>query len=147
MMDTIRHVLDRKGREVFTTSSDSSIDAAVAEMCRAKVGALLVIDEAGHPAGILSERDLLVRVLLAHLDPRTTRVGEVMTKRVICIGEDDSIDGALALMTHARCRHLPVVGKSVTGLVSIGDLVRAKDGDHEYELRMLQDYVQGRYPG
>jgi CBS domain-containing protein len=53
----------------------------------------------------------------------------------------------MALMTHKRCRHLPVVREGVVGMVSIGDLVRATTGDYEHEVRVLHDYVEGRYPG
>jgi len=146
-MSTVRHVLETKGRDVYTTSADASIDDAVEEMCRAKVGALLIIDEVGNPVGILSERDLLLRVLLAHRDPATTTVGDVMTRHVVCIDEDHPVPGAMALMTHKRCRHLPVVRDGVVGMVSIGDLVRAINGDYEHEVRVLHDYVEGRYPG
>jgi CBS domain-containing protein len=146
-MSTIRHILETKGREVFTTSAAATIDEAVVEMCRVKVGALLIVDEVGKPTGILSERDLLVRVLLAHRDPATTTVGDVMTHHVICIDEDYTVPGAMALMTHKRCRHLPVVRERVVGMVSIGDLVRAINGDYAYEVRVLHDYVEGRYPG
>jgi len=146
-MSTIRHVLETKGRDVYTTSADASIDDAVEEMCRAKVGALLIVDEAGKPAGILSERDLLLRVLLGHRDPATTTVGDVMTRYVVCVDEDDTVHGAMAIMTQKRCRHLPVVREGVVGMVSIGDLVRAINGDYEHEVRVLHEYVEGRYPG
>jgi CBS domain-containing protein len=146
-MDNIRQVLESKGYDVHTITVDATINDAVVEMCRVKVGALLVVDGLCASAGIITERDLLVRVLLARRDPAKTRVGEVMTRKLVCVDEDDTISGAMALMTRARCRHLPVVRDGVVGMVSIGDLVRAVNLDHEYELRVLHDYVEGRYPG
>jgi CBS domain-containing protein len=146
-MNTVRQVLESKGREVYTVSAESTIDDAVTEMCRVKVGALLVSGPDGDIAGILSERDLLLRVLLAHRDPAKTTVNDVMTRKVVCIDEDNTISGAMALMTRRRCRHLPVVGNGVVGMISIGDLARAVYDDDEHELRVLHDYVEGRYPG
>jgi CBS domain-containing protein len=146
-MSTIRKVLETKGHDVHTTTVDASIDDAVVEMCRVKAGALLVVDGDREPVGIITERDLLVRVLLAHRDPAKTCVGEVMTRKPLCVDEDLTISGAMALMTRARCRHLPVVGGGVVGMVSIGDLVRAVSEDHDHELRVLHDYVEGRFPG
>jgi|HubBroStandDraft_2_1064218.scaffolds.fasta_scaffold1103622_1 CBS domain-containing protein len=146
-MNTVRHVLESKGREVYTVSAESTIDDAVAKMCRVKVGALLVTGAAGDIAGVLSERDLLVRVLLAHRDPAKTTVEDVMTRKVVCIDEDNTISGAMALMSRVRCRHLPVVRDGVVGMISMGDLARAASDDDEHELRVLHDYVEGRYPG
>ena len=146
-MSTMSDVLETKGRDVYTTTAQASIDDAVMEMCRAKVGALLVVDDEGEPVGIVSERDLLIRVLLAHRDPAQTRVADVMTPDLVCIDEDDTIPHAMALMTHRRCRHLPVVREGVVGMVSIGDLVRAANCEYEHEVRALHDYVEGRYPG
>jgi signal-transduction protein with cAMP-binding, CBS, and nucleotidyltransferase domain len=146
-METVRHVLELKGRHVYTTSADATIDDAVAEMCRVNVGALLVVDAAGDIAGVLSERDLLIRVLLAHRDPAKTKVGDVMTRKVICVDEDYTIFDAMALMTRARCRHLPVTAGGVVGIVSLGDLVHAVHNNNADQLRVLHDYVEGRYPG
>ena len=86
-MSTMRDVLEMKGYEVYSTTVGATIDDAVVEMCRVKVGALLVRQDSGRPAGIISERDLLIRVLLAHRDPATTTVGAVMTRRLVCVDE------------------------------------------------------------
>ncbi len=147
-MNTIGDILHMKGRTVHTTGISATIDDAVIEMCGAKIGALLVLDDEGRAAGILSERDLLTRVLLAHRDPATTTVEEVMTRRVFCIDTCSTVSEAMGAMTYGRYRHLPVVTEGkVIGLVSIGDLVRAVSGDQERELRALHEYVEGRYPG
>jgi CBS domain-containing protein len=148
MLSSLDAVLEAKGHNVYSRAASATIADAVIEMCRVKVGALLVMDELGAPVGILSERDLMVRVLLHRRDPASTLVGDVMTRRVICIEGDRTVAAALALMTFARCRHLPVVHEGkVVGLVSIGDLVRLVSSDQEYELRILHEYVAGKYPG
>jgi CBS domain-containing protein len=146
-MSTVRSVLENKGRQVYTIRDRSTVDDAVVEMCRVKAGALLAVDPKGRPTGILSERDLLVRVLLAHRDPATTLVRDVMTRGLVCVDEDEPVERALSLMNERRCRHLPVVHDGVVGLVSIGDLVRMAYGEHEHELHVLHDYIEGKYPG
>ncbi len=145
-MHTVGDILDEKGRNVLTTASDATVLAAVDAMCGAHVGALLVC-EGDRPVGIISERDVMARVILARRDPATTRVVEVMTSEVVCIDADAKAHEAMAVMTERRCRHLPVVaGGRVAGMVSIGDLVRWASREHEYEIRMLTEYVGGAYP-
>ncbi|NWF99724.1 MAG: CBS domain-containing protein [Thermoanaerobaculaceae bacterium] len=147
-MDTIATVLEEKGsRHVITVSPNHTVREAVKVMCEARVGAVLVCEERS-PCGILSERDLMVRVILAGRNPDTTPVREVMTAEVACIRPDASVDEAMAIMTDRRCRHLPVVQEGeLVGLVSIGDLVRHESQGQKFVIRMLTDYVTGKYPG
>ena len=146
-METLRPIIETKGTAIYRASPDDTVLAAVDEMCRRHVGALLVMKN-GTPVGIISERDLLTRVLLERRDPAATSVAEVMTSEVVCVQPDTSPNEAMRIMTERRCRHLPVVsGESVIGLLSIGDLVRWTSQSQEYEINMLHDYVEGRYPG
>lgn len=146
-MGTVAAILKHKGTSVLTTRPTTTVLAAVEQMCEHRVGALLVL-EAEVPRGIFTERDLMVRVILARRDPATTAVGDVMTRDVACIGPDASTTEAMAAMTSHRCRHLPVVESAhVIGLVSIGDLVRAASYEQEYELQLMRDYATGKYPG
>jgi CBS domain-containing protein len=146
-MTRIGDLLEYKGFDVYSTSPAATIDEAVAEMCRVKAGALLV-RQRGLLVGIVSERDLLIRVLLAHKNPSTTTVSEIMTRDLVRIDLDCSVHAAMSLMTTHRCRHLPVeTDDSLVGLVSIGDLVRAIVQEQEGEIRCLHEYVEGRYPG
>src|SRR5262245_27292122 len=146
-MDTVGTIVAEKGRRVFTTTPDATVLQAVQEMCERRVGALLVLrDEL--PVGMFSERDVMVRVILAQRDPATTLVGEVMTQDVVVIGPDTEVGEAMAIMTDRRCRHLPVVQAGhVVGLVSIGDVVRCVSRNQEFEILALKDYVTGKYPG
>lgn len=146
-MHTLRAVLETKSKTIYATTPVTTVLEAVDEMCRARVGALLVRD-GETPVGILSERDLLTRIVLARRDPATTRVADIMTSDVVCIGCDESPEHAMAVMTERRCRHLPVVFDGrVIGIVSIGDLVRWASRNQEYEIRMLDEYLAGKYPG
>jgi CBS domain-containing protein len=146
-MEPIEAILQTKGREVHVVTRDATVLDAVGTMCRAHVGAVLVMD-GDQLAGIFSERDLMSRVVLAGKDPAKTPVSEVMTRDVKSIAPDVSAHEAMSLMTNRRVRHLPVAeGRRIVGLVSIGDLVRWTLHDREAEIANLQDYVSGRYPG
>jgi CBS domain-containing protein len=144
-MHTIRDVIESKGDKggtVYSIAAECTVQEAVARMCGAKVGALLVLSSDGRRVGIVSERDLLVRVLLAKRAPDVATVGDVMTRNVISVDVDCEIDRAMALMTYARCRHLPVLEDGeLVGLVSIGDLVRAVSSDRDHELEVIREYV------
>jgi CBS domain-containing protein len=146
-MHTLRSVLESKPKTIHATSPAATVIEAVDTMCSARVGALLV-REGDVPVGILSERDILTRIVLARKDPATTRVHEIMTRDLVCISVDVAPEEAMAVMTERRCRHLPVVlDGRVIGLVSIGDLVRWASRNQEYEIRMLDEYMSGKYPG
>lgn len=142
-MSTIREILEIKGHTIHSIAPGATVLDAVDEMCRTHVGALLVT-AGGEPLGIISERDLMTRVILARRDPGSTTVAEAMTKQIACIGLEGSVEEAMAVMTERRCRHLPVVVDcKVVGIVSIGDLVRWTSRDQEHEIRMLHEYVAG----
>lgn len=146
-MDKVANILNEKGIVVHTTQPQTKVLDAVEEMCARRVGALLVCEQSV-PVGIFSERDLMTKVVLPCLDPATTPVGAVMTSEVVCIEPTASIGEAMAVMTQRRCRHLPVVsGTTLVGMLSIGDLVRWGSRNQEHEIRMLIDYIHGKYPG
>ena len=146
-MATLRTMLEEKDPTIPTVDPDTSILEAVGKMCQVRVGALLV-ERFGKPVGILSERDIMTRFLLERRDPVDTRVEEVMTPDVLCIDPDRSPEEAMSLMTERRVRHLPVMeGRSVIGIVSIGDLVRWASRNQEFEIRTLREYVTGVYAG
>ncbi len=146
-MDTVGHILKDKGNIVHTASPKDSVLHAVETMCGKKVGSLLV-SEAGRPVGIITERDLMIDVVLARRDPAATRVEEVMATDVVCVDLSTPAAEAMAIMTERRCRHLPVLeGSEIVGIVSIGDLVRWVSRNHEFEIRMLTDFIHGKYPG
>jgi signal-transduction protein with cAMP-binding, CBS, and nucleotidyltransferase domain len=144
-MDTLQMILRDKGSKVHVTNPQTTVRSAVELMCESHIGALLVMTS-GVIVGMFSERDLMTRVVLAGRDPETTRVGDVMTRDVVCVDSGLSVSDAMAIVTMRRVRHLPVSeGLRVVGLVSIGDLVRWRIRDYEEEIDHLRNYFAG-YP-
>jgi len=111
-------------REVDTASFDETAFDAAQRMRDRQVGSLVVLDET-RPVGIVTDRDLTVRVLAAGRDPKAVRVSEVMTPSPTTIREDDSIEAALGYMRTGRFRRLPVVGPSgrLVGLIALDDVL------------------------
>lgn len=144
-MGAIRNIVEGKDRTIHAVGPEDTVRDAVVEMCRNHVGALLV-NEHGATVGILSERDIMTRVVLEQRNPSTTTVADIMTREVVCIGADREAEEAMALMTERRVRHLPVVERGIViGIISMGDLVRWASHNQDSEIRMLQDYVAGMY--
>jgi len=121
---SISVLLKEKGPSVFCVDAESSVDAAVAEMNRHRVGSIMVKSE-GKIVGIFTERDVLTRVVSSGRDPKATGIREVMTADFQYIERDTSVEDAMQLITDKRVRHLPVLeGGEAVGLLSIGDITR-----------------------
>ena len=121
---TVGEVISGRGvDDLITAPASATVTEAVATMAERKVGAVLLMSEDDLVAGIFSERDLLVRVVHAGLDPKATPVSLVMTRDVHFVSPGTTIEAALALMWVQRFRHLLVIdGPRVHGLVAIRDL-------------------------
>ena len=141
----VRDVIRKKGEEVYSVGPLATVIDAVNVMNDHHVGSVLVL-EGGYPVGIFSERDVLVRVVAAHRDPRQTLVRDVMTTRLHTVSPDDTLLDVMRLMTERRCRHVPVMeGEVMVGLVSIGDLTKATQHNLRHEVRELSSYIGGPY--
>ncbi|HVJ20381.1 MAG TPA: CBS domain-containing protein [Polyangiaceae bacterium] len=141
-MSTVSEVLSDKGSHVFTIDPHSTVFDAIAQMVRAGVGALIVLEEDA-VLGIITERDYLRKVAIEGRTSRTTMVHEIMSSPVVAVRPGDGLDDCLALMTERRVRHLPVIDDGILiGLVSIGDLVKHKVVDQQGEIDRLFDYIQ-----
>lgn len=141
----IRDVLRRKGKDVYSVGPLATVIDAVNVMNDHHVGSVLVV-EGGCPVGIFSERDVLVRVVAAHRDPRQTLIRDVMTTRLHTATPDDTLLDVMRLMTERRCRHVPVMeGEMLLGLVSIGDITKATQHNLRLEVRELSSYIGGPY--
>jgi CBS domain-containing protein len=137
----ISALLDRKGRSVFSVSPTVTIAEAVAEMNRQRVGCMLVLD-GGRLVGVFTERDVLKRVVGAGVDPKHTRVAEVMTANVITIPPTATVEQAMVIFTEKRCRHLPVLEQGeLVGAISIGDITRWMADAHRVEAEHLKNYI------
>ncbi|HET9989525.1 MAG TPA: CBS domain-containing protein [Kofleriaceae bacterium] len=118
----IRDLLSYKGAHVEIARPDELVITAVHRMNANHIGALVVV-EPGRVVGIITERDLLIRVLGTGCDPQLTKIEAVMTSDVISVHPEDKIAVAMELTTNLRVRHLPVVDDGrLVGLVSAGDL-------------------------
>ena len=140
-MKKIKEVLDSKGRDVLSIAPDTSIYEAVTLMAERGVGALVVM-EGDTLVGLVSERDCVWKVMLEGRSPRETDVKQIMTKNILCIEPEQTVEEGMALMTDKRIRHLPVVnGDRVEGIISIGDLVKAIIADQQFVIEQLEHYV------
>ena len=143
-MGHVSDILDGKGRKVLEIDGDSTVLDAVTKMVEGNVGSLLVRD-GGRLAGIVTERDYLRRVTLEGRDERTTPVREIMTKELVYVSPDASVEECMAVMTERRIRHLPVLDdeQAVVGVVSIGDLVKFQSREQSVQIKFLTDYISG----
>jgi len=136
----VTEILRAKGANVLTVWPGASVRSAIDRMARAGVGALAVVDDSGALVGLLSERDV-VRALAADGDAAMSRaVSDVTSRHVVTCSKDDSLSDLMAMMTDRRVRHLPVIDDGrIIGIVSIGDLVKARLHELETESQVLRD--------
>jgi CBS domain-containing protein len=137
----IAFILRDKGHVVASVAPDALVEDIVGELTTRRIGAVLVI-EGDSVVGVVSERDV-VRGLAGHQgEVLKLRARDIMTSPVITISPSDTVAGAMELMTGRRIRHLPVVESGrLVGLVSIGDLVKARIEEAEREALALKDYI------
>lgn len=139
----ISDVLQVKGDDVITISPDASVRDLVALLAEHNIGAVVVSSGDQAIAGIVSERDV-VRGLVSGVEVLDTSVNDIMTTDVRCAELSDSVDDLMKLMTAHRIRHVPVlVQDALHGIVSIGDVVKSRIGELEFERDQLESYVGG----
>jgi CBS domain-containing protein len=137
----VSQILKTKGDLVFTVAPDESLSAVVGELNQRKVGALVVL-QAEQVVGIVSERDMVRAVAKDGPGALSTPVSKYMTKDVQFAEPGETVDALLSRMTDRRIRHLPVCkAERLVGLVSIGDLVKAKISEVEAEADGLKAYI------
>ena len=140
MSDILRH----KGTEVVTVDPSVTVGALVALLAEQRIGAAVVSTDGVHVIGIVSERDVVVGLAAHGARLLDQEVGEVCTLDVSLADPHDSLDDLMAVMTERRLRHLPVVVDSeLCGLVSIGDVVKARLGELAIARSALSDYSTG----
>ena len=142
-MTIVSQLLRSKGHDVWSVSPDTTIFDALRLMSQMNVGAVLVLLE-GKVVGIFSERDYARKVILHGKSSRTTPVKEAMTSDVYCVTPKESIETCMTLMTDKHFRHLPVLTEDgeLTGLISIGDVVKAMLAEKEVMINHLEDYIK-----
>ena len=145
MNTPISAILERKGRAVHAVPSTYTISHAVDEMNRHRIGSIVVV-EGNRLVGIFTERDVLRRVVGAALDPKVMRVADVMTKNLITITPETTIEEVMVIFTEKRVRHLPVIANGeLVGLISIGDISRWIADTHRAEAEHLKNYIAGGF--
>jgi CBS domain-containing protein len=146
MNTALDKLLEQKGRQVYVTSPSQSVLDAIKSMQEKCVGALIVLDD-GKPVGVFTERDVLNRVVTCECKLSETSVADVMTKNLVAVNPDTTVQQAMAIVTEKRCRHLPVMdGEELVGIVSSGDLSHWLVKSQSYEIEGLIRYITGVYP-
>jgi CBS domain-containing protein len=148
-MKSVKEVLNGKVKEVWSVLPYSTVYDALKLMGEKQIGALMVIDDRGKVAGIISERDYARKVILKGKTSKETKVEEIMTPaaEMFAVKPDNSVEECMILMTGKHVRHLPVFEKDkFVGVVSIGDVVKSIISEQEALIEHLSGYIAGKYP-
>ncbi len=137
----IASILAKKGPKVFTIDPEQPIRQALALLAEHNIGALVVVDKAGKPGGIISERDI-VREAARNEEVFSKAVSKIMTKGVIFGAPQDDLVSVGRTMTEKRIRHLPIMDKGkLIGIVTLGDVVKAQRDQYRGEVDTLQTQI------
>ncbi|WP_448189124.1 CBS domain-containing protein [Azospirillum sp. sgz301742] len=136
-------VLKRKGTDIVSIRPDEAVSAVARTLAERRIGAALVM-EGNRPAGILSERDIVRGVAAQGSAVLQQPVSALMTRDLVTCHPTDTVAQVMVVMSERRIRHLPVMdGERLIGLISIGDVVKARLDDAELEVESLRGYVAG----
>lgn len=142
-MTTVSQILQAKGNQVWTITPAATVYEALTLMAEQDIGALVVVKD-GAAVGIFSERDCARKVVLRGKSSRDTLVRDVMSSQVVCVRPNQTLDQCMAVMTDKRIRHLPVLDQNrLTGVISIGDVVKAIITEQSIMIDHLKDYIYG----
>lgn len=140
----IAQILAGKGSDVISTRPEATIAEVAGLLKEKRIGAVVVTEADGRLCGIISERDLARGLANYGSKLLEMKVGALMTSDVVTCSPDDGIETLMQTMTDGRFRHLPVVKDGeLTGIISIGDVVKHRLKELEAETHMLQDYIHG----
>lgn len=144
-MYNVRQILQTKGDEIWFVTPETSTCDALAQLADRDVGALLVLD-GEKLVGIISERDFVRRIAQDRSCRLDAPVSDIMTREVICVTPDHTLQDCMAVMTENRIRHLPVIdagSERLVGVISIGDVVKNFIEDREEQIHSLENYILG----
>lgn len=144
-MGTVSDILAHKGSSVVAVAPQASVFEAASLMNQHKIGSLLV-EENGRLVGIITERDILQRVVAQRRDVDCTKVADVMTTEVVCCRPHTTVEEARSVVKNRRIRHLPVIEEDgrILGIISIGDLNAWKSNNQQMTIHMLEQYIYGQ---
>lgn len=142
----VSELLASKHDGIHALGPDDTVADAVRLMNRENVGAVMIFDPEERLMGIFTERDVLRRVIDGRLDYESTRLEDVMTRRLATLKPSMVVEEALQLVNSIGCRHLPVLdGERVLGMISIRDLTNSLVEAREQEISELTEYIAGSY--
>ena len=140
----VETILQNKGRAVATIQPEDTVAAAVDALVSGNIGALVASEDGEAVDGIISERDIVHALAQHGSGLLALTVAEVMTRRVVTCDPSESVGELMAEMTNRRIRHLPVVCNGrLCGIVSIGDVVKNRLDEIEYEAKSLRSFIAG----
>ena len=140
----VETILRTKGQAVATIRPDETVGAAVEALITQNIGALVISEDGERVDGIISERDIVHALARHGTGLLAVRVAEVMTRPVVTCDPTKSVDELMAEMTNRRIRHFPVVRDGrLCGIVSIGDVVKNRLDEIEYEAHSLRSFIAG----
>jgi CBS domain-containing protein len=138
----VENILQAKGRAVHTVAAHARIADAIRTLNTQRIGAVVVVDEGGDVAGILSERDIVRKMGDDPTAFLNTTVADCMTRSVVTCSPAETVASVMEKMTAHRIRHLPVCEQGeLCGIVSIGDVVKGKIEEAEREALALREYI------
>lgn len=140
-MKTVRNILQYKSQSIYSVDPDTSVLDALKIMMDKNISALLVM-EGPELKGIFTERDYARKIILQGKSSKETKIKDVMTASLEVINLNSSIDHCMQIMTDKHIRHLPIVDNGkVSGMISIGDLVKFVINDQKQTIEQLQSYI------
>jgi CBS domain-containing protein len=142
-MGAVLNLLKSKGRDVLTVDPDTSVRDAIEKMEAISAGTAVVM-EGGVVVGMVSERDVIRKVVLQGQEIDKVKVRELMSTDLTTITPETSLDDCMQLITEKRIRHLPVLcNGSLCGIVSIGDVVKYLIVEKDFKIKNLETYISG----
>lgn len=140
-MKKINHILEKKGRQVYSVIANTSVFNALEVMMEKNISAILVMEKE-ELLGIFTERDYARKLVLKGKSSRETTISEIMTANLLTLSSNSTIDECMEIMTEKKIRHLPVLENNyVVGMISIGDVVKFIIEDQKQTIKQLESYI------
>jgi CBS domain-containing protein len=144
-MTTVGNLLTSKSQEIWSIAPDDSVFEALEMMAEKNVSGLLILENS-KLIGIFTERDYARKLILKGRSSKKTKVSEMMTKNILYVKTQNTIEDCMTLMTDKRIRHLPVIDSGrLIGIVTIGDLVKQIISEQQTTIHQLENYISGGY--
>jgi len=142
-MTTVKQVIEQKAKAIFSVRSSDTVEDVLILMREHRVRAILVVDD-GVLAGIVSQGDCAIKVLLPNNNPKQVAVSKIMTAKPLTVTLSNSLEECMAIMVHKHIRHLPVLEEAqVVGVISVGDLVKSIIEHQGSQIKFLETYIHG----